>query len=90
MAGIKVYGFDFVSSGGAITSIDLGSFATDAEACLQARHELLASVKARAVDIWCDGRLVAHIDRSGSSLGCAGAPRRPVVPEPAPSVTDSP
>ena len=61
---MKTFGFDFLAPDGQIHSVDLGEFASVAEATGYARRVLTKSLTAVAVDVWCEGEHVERLDRA--------------------------
>ncbi len=59
------YAFDLIDEAGTISSVNLGEFSSDADAVRQGRQALVGSFTALALDIWCEGRHIARLRRTG-------------------------
>ena len=61
---MATYAFDLINEAGAIGSVSVGEFLTDADAVRNARHTLRTSFTAVMLDVWREGRRVVRLSRA--------------------------
>ncbi len=64
---MATYAFDFIDADGTISSVDVGVYATDAEAVWQGRLALASRLTAMALDVWCNGRHLIRLTNPNPS-----------------------